>query len=177
MREIEFIGAEAFEKKLSRLPKKISRGIVRQVLREGSNTIKAATKANAPVGEGRIRTRITKGSGSQDHAPGYMKKSIVTRAGKRNRPGTYAFLQYFDTGRFPDLISQSTRAHTTSTKGKRFKTARRRRYFYPAAVEYGHAKAPPHAFIQPAFNAVKGRVKQRALRRLASGIERAARSV
>lgn len=184
---MEIKGAKGLAQKLETLPQKYGRKVVRGALRSGAKIIANRTKALAPVSGGRTRTRFTgsksKRRATTKHMPGYMKKSIVVRAGKRNRPGTYAMLQMFDTARFPDLIYQTKRKYRTyrsRRKGERvtraFKGgARSRRYFYPAAVEYGHRGAKPHSFIRPAFKTSSPVAQARIIRMLKAGVLREAR--
>lgn len=104
--DIEVKGAKELERKLKKFPAKVAKKVIRKSLRAGSKIILAKTKSMAP-----------KDSGA-------LKKSMVIRAGKRNRRGTIGILQLFNTAKYPQLI-------TTSKSGKRA--------FYPAAIEYGRA--------------------------------------
>lgn len=157
---IKITGAKELERKLKTLEPKIGRKIVKQSLREGAKIFKARIKAAAPVGRTQNRTRVKKTVATTSRQKGYMRRSITVRAATKNRRGTYAVMTTFDTRRFPSLIVKSR-------AGKR--------YFYPAAVEYGHKGAPAHPFIRPAFDAVGRHAERRVLRKMAQGIERVAK--
>ena len=157
-------GDKELQRKLLQLSSKFGPKIVRKGLRAGAKIILARQKAMAPIGKMQNRTRV-KGTGARavSHGSkqrGYMKRALVVRAGKKNRKGTFAVRTGFDTQRFPDLIS----------KGKDG-----RKYFYPAAVEYGHKNAQAHPFLRPAFDATKSHATRRILRLMARGIERVAK--
>ena len=182
--QVNVKGAKELERKLDGLGKKYGRKVVRGAIRAGAKVILRRTKTAAPVGiGGKQRTRVSKGRSSQQHAAGYMRKSIVARVAKGNRAGTFAMLQFFDTRRFPDLVVRTRRTFNTfrtRRKGQRvlraFKGgARKRSYFYPAAVEFGHRGAPPHPFVKPAFEQSKRPAASVILRKLRSGVERVAK--
>jgi len=167
MASMELIGGRELSKKLMQLEPKIGRKVIRQSLRVGAKIVAARTKAAAPVGPGRDRLRTKKGVTKYERNPGYLRKAITVRSLTKNKRGTFAVMSTFDTRRFPDLVSVS--------EGKR--------YFYPAAVEYGHRASgifkfgpdvPPHPFIKPAFNAAKGQAAQAVLSSMAKGIIRVA---
>jgi len=170
--QIEMRGVRELEVKLLGLERKIGKRVVRQAVRVGAKMILAATKAKAPVRKAEVERTVVKGKGAKARESakkmrGYMRASLVIRAGKRDKPGTYAVAQRFDTQRFPQLV--------TYHNG--------RRYFYPAAVEYGHAASgafaagpdvPPHSFTKPAFEATKHAAGQAIINELKTGIEREA---
>lgn len=177
-------GAKELERKLDGLGQKYLHKVVAGAVRDGSRVIMKRTKAIAPVGMvGKRRARIFKGGARQQHAPGYMKKSIIVRAARRNRPGTFAMLQFFDTRRFPDLVVETVRRfHTTGKRrrGQRYERAfkggpRHRRYFYPAALEYGHDNVASRPFIKRGFDQSKRLAASVILRKLRTGIIRIAK--
>jgi len=91
---------------------------------------------------------------------GRMRKSIMIRKPRgRDRPGTYSLAVLFDTARYPGLIKYSR-------AGKR--------YFYPAAVEYGHGDVAGHPFVRPAFESREAEARSLILSDIAAGIERVA---
>ncbi len=44
--------------------------------------------------------------------------------------------------------------------------------WYPAAVEYGHGKVPPHPYMRPAFDIKGGSAREKTLHELLEGINR-----
>lgn len=170
---IELTGDTALAKVLRFLPRKVQRKVITPALRVGAKIINKRTRALAPVGKPRERARIfgtrRQSRGESQKRPGYMKRALTVRVARKSRKGTFAVMSVFDTRRFPDLITRSRAG---------------RRYFYPAAVEYGHkasgrfkhAISPrPHPFIRPAFEASKGQAQRATLRSMKKGIIGAAR--
>ena len=102
--DVKLKGGEELVKQLEALPPKVSRRIERQSLK------------NAAAYMYRIILRETPIKTAQ------MWRALCVRPFPRNRRGRIAFGVFFDTQRFPGLI-------TTSKAGVR--------YFYPAAVEFG----------------------------------------
>lgn len=171
---IQIIGAEALEEKLVELGKVVGGKIIRKALREASKVVLAASRARAPVAQfGRRRIRVVGNRAKRAlkavQRPGYMRDSMIVRSGTHNRPGRYAMIQKFDTSRFPDLV-------VFSKAGKR--------YFYPAAVEYGHAgpgKAGgtkvtrPNPFLMEGFDASRAEAESVIIKNLTTDIEAAAK--
>ena len=142
-------GGKALERKLTRLPSKVARKVVKKALLGGANLIKKATKATAPKDTGR------------------MRRALIVRAARKNKPGTSAYFQLFNTQKYPELVK-------ASRAGKRA--------FYPSAVEYGHA-APGKAggvkivkateFVRRAFARTKTQAERQIINDLNVGIKKA----
>ncbi len=161
--EIRIEGAKKLERKLARLPKKVGRKVVTSALRKGAKIIREQTKSLAP------------------RKSGVLKKSIITRLAKKKRhfPDVKAFVQLFNTRKFPELIGFSqgsafniiTRKQVTGTRG-----------FYPAAVEYGRAAkgraggpkiTKPKSFVKAGFDQGKRRAEAKIIKEIRMGIEKA----
>jgi hypothetical protein len=170
---ITYTGVRELEKKLKTLEPRIAKRVIAKALRAGGKIALSVTKARTPVGDPSRRTRVfgskTKVRSEIEKKPGYMKRSLKLRVPKKSALGTYAVMLRFDTARFPDLL-------TVSRAGKR--------YFYPAAVQYGHRASGRFAggpnvrgnpFITDAFDSYEARARSRIIRMIAVGIEREAR--
>ncbi len=90
---------------------------------------------------------------------GTMKRSISVRARKKRRRGEISMNLIFNVRKFPKLTRGSTK---------------QRRYFYPAAIEYGTNKMKAKPFVRPAWDSKKRPVLARILNGIRAGIEREA---
>tara|TARA_R100001530_G_scaffold134471_2_gene109400 strand:+ start:2516 stop:2995 length:480 start_codon:yes stop_codon:yes gene_type:complete len=149
--EMEILGARKLEKRISKLPPKVAKKVVRTSLRAGAKIIRTRTKQITPKGK-----------------TGVLRKSIATRVAKRGRGKNkrdFALLQQFNVKKYPQLVTG---------KGGR-------RGFYPAAVEYGRAArwdaggpkvTKPQSFIRRGFVQTKDRAEKTIISLLKSGITR-----
>ena len=149
--EIRIEGAKELESKLTRLPGKVAKKVVTSSLRKGAAIIRRRTKSLAP------------------RKTGTLRKSIITRSAKKSRnfSGVHALLQFFNTRKFPQLISNSSSGD---------------RGFYPAAVEYGRAAkgkaggrkvTTPKSFIRAGFQSSKKQAEAAVIKALRIGIAKA----
>lgn len=139
-------GAMELQRRLSTLPAKVEKKVVRRSLRVGAKMFQRQAKANAPVGE-----------------TGDLKRALAVRAGRRRR-GSASVRVIFNTKKYP-LVSY--------TRGGK-------RYFYPAAVEYGWKKPdgtrhPAQPYFRPAFETEKHRALNATMREMRNGVEAEAR--
>jgi len=90
---------------------------------------------------------------------GAMKKAITVRASKTKRRGEISFNVIFDTKRYSRLVSHSKAG---------------RRFFYPAAIEYGTSRQAAKPFMRPAFDAQKAPALRTIMNDIRCGIEQQA---
>lgn len=128
--EIKIEGFDEAMKALAEMPVAVQRRIAREALDESSRPMLAATIANAPVAD----------EAHHGHAPGYMRSALRATKARKRRDTWSAAIEY-DTKAYPLLITHSKKS------GKR--------YFYPAAIEYGTARIKPRSFMKRAFEATK----------------------
>ena len=113
-------GMDNLQKTLRTLEKKVERKIVRTAVRSGAKIIQAEAKAVAP------------------YKTGILRRSISVRARKKRKKAEFSMNVLFDTRKYPQLVSfsvgSSSNLKTRKLTGKR--------YFYPAALEFGTTTRP-----------------------------------
>lgn len=129
---VECVDLGALESTLKELGDKESGKIVTGVLRDASKGMLKVTVAHAPVDSG------------------LMKENLTYRALKRRR-GRFGFRIGFKNTRALIAKSADLPLYGPYTEQQ----SQKKRYFYPAAVEYGTSHAPPHPFMRPAFDQYK----------------------
>lgn len=55
-------------------------------------------------------------------------------------------------------------------------SANGKRYYYPASIEYGHAKAPAYPFMRPAMDSNKNKIRKAVRDRVKAVVERMSRA-
>lgn len=146
---IEIKGAEALEKQLLRIERKVAKKVVRTASRAAAKDVVAAQKAAAPKDSGDLR------------------KSMKVRA-NQYKDG-YAAGLWFDTERFPQLIGEGA-------YGKRAFYPFAVEYGHAAPGQAGGTKTvPPQPFIRNTFDRMKGKSFQTIRRELGRGLDNAAR--
>ena len=131
----EIQGGAELDRKLQLLGKNAANKLMKKGLKAGAQLIAKEVKKKAPV------------------LTGTLKKSIKVKTSKKKRgKKEIGFNVGFDTKKYPQLVAYakgaSSSLKTKKTTGKR--------YFYPAAIEYGTKNMEPKPFIRPAFNHTKG---------------------
>jgi HK97 gp10 family phage protein len=152
---MKLTGAKEIEKKLRELEPKVGRKVVRQALRSGAKIIQKAQKDSAKsVVGGSLGSKIA--------------RNIVVRAMKKKTKNRYGVTA---------LINPKEESFIHHTKDNK-------RYYIPAAIEYGHAKpgrgggssppkdVPARPFMRPAFDAEKENAANVIISELKKGIER-----
>lgn len=91
---------------------------------------------------------------------GTAKKAVKVRATRRRKRGTIEL----------EVVIKAVQGETikTGSGGER--------WFYPAIVEYGHAKTAPNPFMRRAYEASGEPARQVTMRSLLEGVEREARA-
>ncbi len=140
---------------LRELEKKMERKIVRQAVRAGAKIAQAEIKTSAP------------------EKSGVLKRSVTVRARKKRRRGEFSMNVLLDTRKYPQLVSYSTGSRSSLKTHK----LTGKRYFYPAALEYGTTKNPnikTKGWMRKAWDRKKRTALAMVLRKMRSGIEREA---
>jgi len=124
--EMKLEGADALERKLTTLPAKVGKKIVRTAVRKAGNVILAAAKSKA-------RQNVTGQMG------GLIAKFLVLRNQKKQRKGSFGMSVFISEKGNPQFV------HVTQTGV---------RHYIPSAIEYGHGRNKEQAarpFMRPAF--------------------------
>ncbi len=159
MSDFRLEGFKGLDKKLSALPRKVAKKIVRTAIREAAKVTlkKVKSNANSMIG-GNMGALIAKNA-----------KVIVF---KHQRKGSYGV----QIGMKPNVpqfdywpVGASSSLTSRRTTGKKS--------YIPAALEYGHGNARPIPFIRSAFAATKGRAVRKMASELKQGIEREAKKL
>lgn len=159
MSDFPLEGFKGLDKKLSALPQKVAKKIVRTATREAAKVTLKKVKSNAKsmIG-GNMGALIAK------HA-----KVIVFKHQRRGSYGVQIGMKpnvpQFDY--WPVGASSSLRSRRTTGK----------KSYIPAALEYGHDNARPIPFIRSAWAATKGRAVRKMASKLKQGIEREAKRI
>ena len=99
----------------------MQRKIANASLRQGAKITQKAVKKEAPVKRG------------------VLKRAVTVRVKKGRKKGIFGFNVLFNIKKFPQLVYY--------TKG----SASGKRYFIPAAVEFGHGNAKKNRFMKRGF--------------------------
>jgi HK97 gp10 family phage protein len=129
--DVQITGWKEIEKKLALMPKQLEKAILRQAVKKATDFVRDATRAEAPVDTGLLR------------------KSIASRAMKRNKKGTFAMFVGFKKSMYFWLRAASGMTTRALAPGKRV------RYFYPAAVEFGNQHQRANPFFRRAYDRTK----------------------
>jgi HK97 gp10 family phage protein len=146
---VETAGFTELMQTMRQLPQELQRSILKDAVSDSAQVVYTAVKAETPTAKDDIDK-------NEMHWAGYMKAALYQSAARKRSDGSFASSVLFDTKKFPGLI-------TVTKAGKR--------YFYPAAIEYGTAHIAPRSFMRRAFDAVKEMVFARFVRVVMERIE------
>ncbi len=142
-------GAAELQRLLRTLEPRVGKRVIRQSLREGAKMVQAEAKRQAPV----LEDTRTLGSQSQGRVPGTLRRGIVVRSMKSNKPSK---------GRFRIGVMMAKREKLDIDGGSK--------WFYPAIVHAGHSTARARPFMRNAVDSLRRSVDARIERRLRVGI-------
>ena len=157
MTRMRLEGFEGLDRKLTALPQKVAKKIVRTATREAAKVTLKKVKSNAKsmVG-GNMGALLSR------HA-----KVVVF---KHQRKGSYG-VQIGMKPNVPEFdyypVGASSSLTTRKTTGKKS--------YIPAAIEHGHDEARPIPFIRAAWSSTKARAVKKMASELKQGIEREAK--
>lgn len=157
MSSMRLEGFDGLDRKLSALPNKVAKKIVRTATREAAKVTLKKVKSNAKsmIG-GNMGALISKNA-----------KVIVF---KHQRKGSYG-VQIGMKPNVPEFdyypVGASSSLSTRKTTGKKS--------YIPAALEFGHGNARPIPFLRAAWSATKNRAVKKMASVLKQGIEREAK--
>lgn len=141
-------GASAFETMLGKLPKKMSKKIVRKSVRAAQKPVLAAAKSNA-------KTMVGGNMGS------LIAKNIKIKAPKKQRRGQYQLgVKIVENEQFIAITKEG------------------RRYYIPMAIEYGHGHNKERAaepFMRNAANSNEKKAIKSLTKEIGNGIDQAVR--
>lgn len=154
--EMQITGAKEIQAALLSVGKVTGKAIVRKAVRAGGNVILAAARSRlrgyqkAPrLSSQRARTAERKKRKKtrliEDHFIGLLRRSLGVFHMRGDRKGLYSMT----VGVRPSYSARIRRYSNRSKGGKK--------HWYPAAVEYGHPKAPAKSYLRWAFDNRKGR--------------------
>ncbi len=149
---IQLSGINDIIRALRKLSDKVEKKIARKAVRAGTKLIAAEIKTRAP----------------QD--TGILKRSVSVRAARRRRRGVISMNAIFNMRKYPQLVSFSAGSRT-NLSSRKFEG---KRYFYPAALEYGTSKMKARPFVRPAWDSKKNQALAVVLGGIREGIEREA---
>ncbi len=164
----EIQGVEKLLRKLDKLEsQKIQRKIANAALRSGAIIVKEAIKKQTPV-----QTRVDDRPGH----PGLLKRALTVRVQKGRKSGKFGYNALFNTKKFPQLVSYSKGA-SSNIKTRKATKGTGKRYFIPAAVEFGHGNAKKNRFMKRGFIVSVNPALKRVSRLLFIGIRKEVRGL
>lgn len=132
---VELRGFNELSKKLRALGPKIEKKLLRAAMRQASNVVLRAARANAPVDDGDLRRQIK--TRSLRSRPGTVRFAVIAEA--RAEP----------TQKYPGGFPYAGAVE----KGHGFPGSRQRLHGKPRETEFGTQDVPPHPFMRPAWDA------------------------
>ena len=165
-------GGKQVEAALLQIAQKTGKKVVRKAVRAGAKPISKQAKMNA-------KSLIGGTMG------GKIARAMTIRAQRKQRPGAFAVNVLINPKKADQFVSYTAGSQSSIATGKFIKSSGKR-YFIPAAIEYGHVApgkggtgAPkvvgPVAYTRKAFDSRKQESIRTTMKTLWQGIEQAAR--
>lgn len=150
--DITLLGDKELERLLGRLEGNVPGKVVRKALRDtGKAVFVPAIKARIPVWTGTLKA---------------AKLSVRSRVYKK-----YGFIAAYVGFPTRENLDKAHKA-LYATKLKKPREIINAKAYYPAAVEYGHPRAPAHPFLRPAFDSNESKAFSRVRAEIAKGVQR-----
>lgn len=159
---VDLSGDAALIAKLNVLPRATSQKAFRKVFREvGRKVIGPAIKTKMPKLTGALRrAALTFKAGKTRRQPVAFWIALPTRRALARAVASVAKRR---AKKDPTKLAAVASKEERIMKGK---------YYYPAHVEYGHGKVPPHPFLRPAYDAVEAGAATKIVADVWAAIER-----
>lgn len=151
------IGLDDLKAKLAQMPAKAERRILRAAWRQTANLLRDAVRARAPVDTGKLKAKVA--VVNKRSSSGKIRFNVEAGATRASRkfPGGYPYALALEAG------------HAFPGKGK---NTHKKRLIIES--EFGTSQVPPHPFMRPAFEDVKGVLLDKFGTEIAKGIEKIA---